>query len=79
MSLTGDFLIKLSSKPNPPYEFVSIWNFIPSQLYSLLMVVGGVVFLLLIKRFYRPPAAREEVKKKPPSSRRMRKRIDRSK
>jgi phosphatidylglycerol:prolipoprotein diacylglycerol transferase len=79
MPLTGDFLFKLSSKPNPPYEFVSIWNFIPSQLYSLLMVLGGVLFLVFIKRFYRPPTPREEAKKKPPSSRRLRKRIDRSK
>ncbi len=57
--LTGDFLLKLSGKPNPPYEFVTPLNFVPSQLYSLLMIAGGVAFMILVKRFYKPPVPRE--------------------
>ena len=79
MSLTGDFLLKLSAKPNPPYLLVTPFNFIPSQLYSLLMVVGGILFLVLVKRFYKPPGAVEESREKRTTTRKLRKRIDKSK
>ena len=78
MSLTGDFLITLSSKPNPPHLFVTPFNFIPSQLYSFLMVAGGVIYLILVKRFHRSPEAESEEKPKQISSRKMHKKIDRS-
>lgn len=83
MSLTGEFLIQLSSKPNPPYLFVTPFNFIPSQLYSLLMVAGGLLFLILVKRFYRPPTQLSDEPKTGrsggTSSRKLKKRIERSK
>ncbi len=78
--LTGDFLITLSSKSNPPYLLVTPWNFIPSQLYSLLMIVGGVLFLVLVRRFHKTPAERDgEERPTRLSAKKLRKRIDRSK
>ena len=78
VSLTGEFLIKLSSKPNPPDLYVTPFNFIPSQLYSLLMIAGGFLFMFLVRKYYRPPVA-----KAPPvpagksSSRKIKKKIKR--
>jgi phosphatidylglycerol---prolipoprotein diacylglyceryl transferase len=83
--LTGEFLIELAPKPNPPYLFESLLNVDLSQIYSLFMVLGGIAYLLLVKRFYRPPSARPAAESsgaaetRKSSSRKLRKRIDRSK
>ena len=82
MSLTGDFLLQLSAKPNPPYLYVTPFNFIPSQLYSLLMIAAGVLYLVLVRKFYKTPEDRiqtavDDTKK--PSSRSIKKRIGKSK
>ena len=78
--LTGEFFITLSSKPNPPYLYMTPFNFIPSQLYSLLMVLFGVLYLLLVRRFYRPPEVRvsKQEETKQTSTRKLKKKIDRS-
>lgn len=47
ISLTGDFAITLGDGAQYPERLLSLWNFIPSQIWSLLMVLGGVLFLLL--------------------------------
>lgn len=73
-----DFIIKLSPIHNPPYLFLTPFNFITSQIYSALMIVGGVVFLFIISHYQKRKAAERSVEqmKKKPSSRKLRKKID---
>ncbi len=73
----GDFLLKLSQVPNPPYLLVTPFNFITSQLYSLLMVVGGVIFFIVTKKIAEQREAKqaEEQGKKKVSMRKLRKKI----
>ena len=75
--LTGEFLFQLSSKPNPAYTYVTPFNFIPSQLYSLLMVLGGVLYLIVVRKLYRPREPRA-ISDASSSRRKLKKKIDRS-
>ena len=49
MPIVDDFAIKLSRLDNPPYLLVTPWNFLPSQIYSFLMILGGVLVLLIFR------------------------------
>jgi len=73
----GDFLLKLSQVPNPPYLLVTPFNFITSQLYSLLMIIGGVIFFIAAKKIaqHREAKKAEEQEKKKISMRKLRKKI----
>ena len=48
--LRGDFMLQLSGIENPPYLLLTPWNFIASQLYSLLMIAAGVVLILILRK-----------------------------
>lgn len=56
MPIVDDFAITLSKIDNPPYLLLTPWNFLPSQIYSFLMIVGGVVTLLVFRWADRRPA-----------------------
>ena len=48
--LRGDFMLQLSPIENPPYLLLTPWNFIASQLYSLLMILGGIGLIVILRR-----------------------------
>ena len=73
----SDFLLKLSSVPNPPYLLKTPFNFITSQLYSFLMIIGGILFFIGAKKLAERQRrlAEEQPEKKKISSRKLRKKI----
>lgn len=71
----GDFFLRLSSVENPIYLLKTPLNFIPSQIYSFLMVVGGVIFLIAAKRYHERITAVPEAPEKKLSGRKLRKKI----
>jgi phosphatidylglycerol:prolipoprotein diacylglycerol transferase len=48
--LRGDFALQLSGIENPPYLFLTPWNFIASQFYSLAMIIGGILVIVWMKK-----------------------------
>ncbi len=72
-----DFLIKLSSVHNPPYLFVTPFNFLTSQVYSALMIIGGILFLVIISHYQKKKNIDDSRKqgKKKTSMRKLRKKI----
>ena len=73
--LRDDFLIKLVAVDNPPYLLLTPWNFLASQIFSLLMILGGILFLVVLKRYW---DRKSEAEDKPRvSMRKLRKKIDR--
>ncbi|MFW6223908.1 MAG: prolipoprotein diacylglyceryl transferase, partial [Spirochaetota bacterium] len=48
-----DFVVQLSSQPNPPELFVSVLNLTMGQVLSLIMLAAGAVFLWLMYRRHR--------------------------
>jgi prolipoprotein diacylglyceryltransferase len=45
-----DFVVRLSSRPNPPELFVSPLNLTMGQVLSLIMLAAGAVFLWIMYR-----------------------------
>jgi len=76
MPIRSDFVLKLSSVSNPPYQLVTLWNLSASQLFSLAMILGGLVFLLILsRRQKRRSEAEERAEQARVSMRKLRKRI----
>lgn len=76
VSLTGEFLLSLGPGADEPWRFVSLLNFIPSQLYSLLMIAGAGFYLYRMRQ--RAACLKQEEaqpQKRRPSSRHLQKRI----
>jgi phosphatidylglycerol:prolipoprotein diacylglycerol transferase len=73
--LGKDFAIKLSSIENPPYLLLTPWNFLASQIFSILMILGGGILLILLYMYWK---RREAITEKPKvSMRKLRKKIGR--
>jgi phosphatidylglycerol:prolipoprotein diacylglycerol transferase len=70
----GDFLLRLSPIDNPTYLLLTPWNFIPSQLYSLIMIIAGAMTLVIFAKKASARAAGAQ-ERKPVSRRKLRKRI----
>jgi phosphatidylglycerol:prolipoprotein diacylglycerol transferase len=76
MPIRDDFVLKLSSVPNPPYLLVTPWSISASQLFSLAMVLGGILFLWLLSRYQsRRLEVEEKAQQSKGSLRKLRKRI----
>jgi phosphatidylglycerol---prolipoprotein diacylglyceryl transferase len=82
MPLRGDFALKLTSFENPPDLYLSPFNFIASQFYSIAMVAGGLAFLFIARRrhYKRQEEKQERAKvRSKPKRRKLRQKLEKRK
>ena len=75
MPLVQGFAIQLSSADNPTYRFLTPWNLIDSQIFSLLMVVVGVALLVIFAAMGRAESRAQKKDARRPDSRKVRRKL----